>query len=185
MKLIVGLGNPGQEYSATRHNIGFMAVDALAERWGVTVWRNKFEALIAEYRGSEPMLLVKPQTYMNLSGQAVSAVLRWYKLLPQDVIVIYDDLDLSVGRLRLAPREGLAVTVGLSRCSSTSAKMILTGCALVLGDRQLRWTQPIMCWGASRLKKYRLFMTVISQAVEAVEAIIEQGMTKAGNKFNS
>jgi PTH1 family peptidyl-tRNA hydrolase len=101
MKFVVGLGNPGGEYAATRHNVGFMVVDELARRWEISSWRTRETALVAEYRGTEPILLIKPQTYMNLSGTAVGALARWYKVSASDIIVVYDDLDLAVGRLRL------------------------------------------------------------------------------------
>lgn len=105
LKIIVGLGNPGQEYSQTRHNVGFMAIDALAARLGASAWRGKFDAEIAEVRfGNEMALLVKPQTYMNLSGEAVGQIVRWYKLAVEDIIAIYDDMDIPVGTARLRKR---------------------------------------------------------------------------------
>lgn len=102
MKIIVGLGNPGSEYAATRHNVGFMTIDALAAKYNVTVWRNKFSAQIGEcVIGEEKVLLVKPQTYMNLSGEAVGPLLNWYKLESSDLAVIHDDLDLEAGAARI------------------------------------------------------------------------------------
>lgn len=102
MKMIIGLGNPGGEYARTRHNVGFMAVDELAKRYDGVHWQDKFDALHAPVLlGGEKTLLVKPQTYMNLSGAAAAALLRWYKMAPEDVIVIYDDMDLPVGGARI------------------------------------------------------------------------------------
>ena len=102
MKLIVGLGNPGPRYELTRHNVGFMVVDLVADMLNTDFKLSKHQALVAESRlDKEKVLLVKPQTFMNLSGQAVLALLNWYKLSPHDVIVVYDDLDLAVGRLRI------------------------------------------------------------------------------------
>ena len=107
MKLIVGLGNPGRDYSATRHNVGFMAVDELARRWNITNWKQKYNAEVAEYRlDGDVIMLVKPQTYMNLSGTAISELARFYKIPAHDVVVIYDDLDLPAGRLRLRTKGG-------------------------------------------------------------------------------
>lgn len=107
MKLIVGLGNPGPEYRGTRHNVGFMVADALADRWRVRdEWREKFDALqIKTAAGGEPVLIAKPLTFMNLSGQAVAALAGFYKIEPADVFVVTDDAALPVGRLR-ARREG-------------------------------------------------------------------------------
>lgn len=105
MKIIVGLGNPGREYSRSRHNVGFMAVDLLAERWGAAPWRSKFDAAVAEARlGAQAVLLVKPQTYMNLSGRAARQIAQWYKLAPEDIAAVYDDMDLPVGSARLRKR---------------------------------------------------------------------------------
>lgn len=97
--LIVGLGNPGQKYDRTRHNVGFMVVDYLAQEWKVNLsTHKKFQG---EFGEAGKIRLLKPTTYMNLSGEAVGAVVRWYKLLPQVVVVIYDDLDLPLGRIRM------------------------------------------------------------------------------------
>jgi PTH1 family peptidyl-tRNA hydrolase len=102
MKLIAGLGNPGSQYAGHRHNIGFMAADAIARRHGFSPWTKKFSALVAEGRlGGGKVLLVKPQTFMNESGQAVGAALRFHKLSPANVIVLYDELDLAPGKIRI------------------------------------------------------------------------------------
>ncbi|USG65908.1 aminoacyl-tRNA hydrolase [Brevibacillus ruminantium] len=102
MKVIVGLGNPGKKYEDTRHNAGFMAIDKINDKWGIPVQQNKFRALVGEGRiDGEKVLLVKPQTYMNLSGESIAEILKFYKLGPEDVVVIYDDLDLPPGQLRL------------------------------------------------------------------------------------
>ena len=103
MKLIVGLGNPGREYVTTRHNIGFMVLDTLAEMWGVNFESNKklkSEALATMYDG-ETVLLAKPQTFMNLSGVAVQKIAHFYKLQPEDIWVVSDDIDLDLGVVRV------------------------------------------------------------------------------------
>lgn len=102
MKLIVGLGNPGKEYEGTRHNCGFMVIDRLASKLNVDVNQNKFKGLYAKakYHG-EDIILLKPQTYMNLSGESVNAVMNFFKIDKEDLLVIYDDLDMPVGKLRL------------------------------------------------------------------------------------
>ena len=102
MKLIVGLGNPGSEYAKTKHNVGFMLADALAERLAAAPWREKFNALVSEaYIGAEKVLIAKPQTYMNNSGEAVAPLMNWYKLEPEELIVIHDDMDLPAGTIRI------------------------------------------------------------------------------------
>jgi PTH1 family peptidyl-tRNA hydrolase len=102
MKLFVGLGNPGAEYAFNRHNVGFMAVDAIAASYDFSAWRNRFSGLLAEGRlGGEKVLILKPQTYMNESGRAAGEAMRFYKLDEQDVIVFHDELDLAPGKLRV------------------------------------------------------------------------------------
>jgi PTH1 family peptidyl-tRNA hydrolase len=109
MKLFVGLGNPGPEHARHRHNIGFMAADAIAAAHGFGPWRSKFKGQLAEGRlGPEKVLLLKPGTYMNLSGDAVRAALQFYKLEPADVVVFHDELDLAPGRVRVKTGGGTA-----------------------------------------------------------------------------
>ncbi len=114
MKLIVGLGNPGGQYSRNRHNIGFMAVDAIASAQGFGPLRSKFQGLLTEgHLGSVKTLLLKPETYMNLSGDSVQAALKFYKLTPADMIVMHDELDLAPGKLRFKTGGGHAGHNGL------------------------------------------------------------------------
>jgi len=102
MLIIAGLGNPGGKYAGNRHNIGFMAVDAIHRRHSFSPWSRKFRAEIAEGElGGEKVLLIKPQTFMNLSGEAVGEAMRFYKLQPADLVAIYDELDLPAGKARL------------------------------------------------------------------------------------
>lgn len=114
MKLFVGLGNPGQKYARNRHNIGFMALDRIAEDHGFGPWKSKFQAEISEGRlGTEKVLLLKPQTYMNRSGQSVGEAMRFYKLESTDVVVFHDELDLAPGKLRVKAGGGHAGHNGL------------------------------------------------------------------------
>ena len=112
--LIVGLGNPGSQYVRTRHNVGFNCVDRLAETYGWTFSRQQSKALLASgLRGDLKITLVKPMTYMNLSGQSVASLAHFYKIEPQDILVICDDLDLPLGRIRLRPGGGSAGQKGM------------------------------------------------------------------------
>lgn len=102
MKLVIGLGNPGKEYEKTRHNCGFRVIEKLEEVLHVRCNQVKFQGLYVKCRyHQEDLILFKPTTYMNLSGQAVAEIMRFYKLKPEDIIVIYDDLDTAVGKIRL------------------------------------------------------------------------------------
>lgn len=114
MKLFVGLGNPGGKYARNRHNIGFMALDQIAGDHGFGPWKSRFQGELAEGRlGSEKVLLLKPSTYMNLSGQSVGEAMRFFKLAPGDVIVFHDELDLAPGRLKVKSGGGHAGHNGL------------------------------------------------------------------------
>lgn len=102
MKLIVGLGNPGKEYEKTRHNIGFMVLDAIAKKHQVTFSKNKFQGLFGEFTfKGEKIILLKPQKYMNLSGEVIVEFLHFYKMTNQDLLVFHDDLDLPNGKIRI------------------------------------------------------------------------------------
>ena len=114
MKLFVGLGNPGGAHARNRHNVGFMAVDAIAAAHGFGPWRAKFQGAVAEGRlGSERVLLLKPETWMNLSGDSVRAALRFHKLEPGELTVFHDELDLAPGRVRVKTGGGHAGHNGL------------------------------------------------------------------------
>lgn len=114
MQLFVGLGNPGSKYAATRHNIGFMALDRIAGDHGFAPWRSKFQGQLTEGRlGGEKVLLLKPETFMNLSGQSVGEAMRFYKLTPADITVFHDELDLAPGKVRVKQGGGHAGHNGL------------------------------------------------------------------------
>ena len=114
MKLFVGLGNPGTKYARNRHNVGFMALDRIAEDHGFSSWRSKFDGQVAEGRlGGEKVILLKPETFMNRSGDAVSKALRFYKLEPTDMTVFHDEIDLAPGKIRVKDGGGHAGHNGL------------------------------------------------------------------------
>jgi PTH1 family peptidyl-tRNA hydrolase len=114
MRLLVGLGNPGAKYAQNRHNIGFMAMDRIAADHGFSGWRSKFQGQTCEGRlGSEKVTLLKPETFMNLSGQSVGEAMRYLKLAPDDIIVFHDELDLAPGKVRLKTGGGHAGHNGL------------------------------------------------------------------------
>jgi len=114
MHLLVGLGNPGAAYSRNRHNIGFMAADEIVRRHGFSAWRGKFHSAVSEGTlGTEKLLLLKPQTYMNLSGQAVAAAARFHKIEPDAIIVFHDELDLPPGKIRIKQGGGAGGHNGL------------------------------------------------------------------------
>lgn len=184
MKIVVGLGNPGSEYSATRHNVGFMAVDTLAASWNVTGWKTKFDALVAEHRASEPIILVKPQTYMNNSGYAVNAVLNWYKLAVEDIIVVYDDLDLPLGKLRLRSQGGSGGHRGIESMLVHIGRDSFNRVRIGIGRPPEYMETANYVLGRFTAEEAPLVGPVIKRAAEAVEAVIRDGAAKAGSQFN-
>jgi PTH1 family peptidyl-tRNA hydrolase len=114
MRLFVGLGNPGKQYQHNRHNIGFMALDIIVERHKFSGWEKDFKGLVCKGKlGDENVVLLKPQTFMNLSGQSVQAAAAFYKILPDDIIVFHDELDLQAGKIRIKKGGGAAGHNGL------------------------------------------------------------------------
>ncbi|MGM0584700.1 MAG: aminoacyl-tRNA hydrolase [Pseudomonadota bacterium] len=130
MLLFVGLGNPGRGYARHRHNIGYMAVDRIAEDHGFGAWKGKFQGMVADGRlGGEKVLLLKPETWMNLSGQSVAAAMRFHKIPVEDVVVFHDELDLAPGKCRVKRGGGHAGHNGLrsihQHCGSDYARVRL------------------------------------------------------------
>lgn len=120
MKLLVGLGNPGDKYAGHRHNIGFMLLDRIAEQNGFPHWKSRFQGSVSEHRmGGDKVLLLKPETYMNESGRSVGEAVKFYKLEPEDVIVFHDELDLAPGKLRVKTGGGVAGHNGLRSISAS------------------------------------------------------------------
>ena len=119
MRLLVGLGNPGPRYAYNRHNIGFLALDDIVERQGLSAWRKRFQGEVAEGSiGGERVLALKPMTFMNESGRAVGEAMRFHKLSPSDVIVLYDEIELAPGKLRVKQGGGAAGHNGIRSIDS-------------------------------------------------------------------
>lgn len=184
MKIIVGLGNPGREYSATRHNAGFLVVDELARRWNCQSWKNKSNAQVAEFRGTEQVLLVKPQTYMNLSGTSVGELARWYKVDSEDIVVVFDDLDLPVGRLRLRMKGGSGGHRGIESLLTHLSKDTFARVRLGIGRPPEGWEVADYVLSRFTAEEEPLVEQAIAKAADAVESIIKVGLTKTMNLFN-
>ena len=118
MKFVVGLGNPGSKYQCTRHNIGFLVIDQLAKRYDIALERNLCDALVgAGFTNGEKVIVAKPQTFMNRSGAAVESLLHEYGGTADDLVIVYDDLDLPFGRIRIRPQGSAAATAAFFRLS--------------------------------------------------------------------
>ncbi|MGI6258829.1 MAG: aminoacyl-tRNA hydrolase [Anaerolineaceae bacterium] len=183
--LIVGLGNPGAEYRLTRHNFGFMVLDALADHWSVQLKKIKFQAVYVEdrFKGNK-VVLAKPLTFMNESGRSVAPLMRYFKVPTENMLVIHDDLDLPLGTLRIRPS------------GSSGGQRGIESITKLLGTQEF----PRMRLGISRppgqmepkdyvLKNFlpneeELKKIVLRQAIEAIECFIEDGLTSAMNRYN-
>ena len=186
MKMFAGLGNPGTEYAATRHNVGFMLADALAARWNATAWRTKQDALVAEARiGAEKILLVKPLTYMNESGRAVGPLLSWYKLEASDLIVAHDDIDLPVGTIRLRKKGSAGGHNGMKsilyHVKDENFPRVRIGVGHPAHEHEQVIRHVLSPFSGEDAQKIR---EAIDYLLPAVECIITEGIDLAMNKFN-
>jgi len=182
--MIVGLGNPGNEYNATRHNVGFMAIDELARRWGISSWKKRNQALVAEYRAAEPVVLIKPQTFMNLSGVAVGELARWYKVAPEDINVIFDDMDLPIGRLRLRMKGGSGGHRGIESLLTHLPNGNFARVRIGIDRPPTNWQVVDYVLSGFTSEEQPLLNEAIIRAGEAVECIVKQGISKAMNVYN-
>ena len=188
MKLIVGLGNPGREYEATRHNLGFRVVDALADRARIAFTSTKFSAESGQGTlAGHKVLLLKPQTYMNLSGQSVGPAAHFFKIAPGDLIVVHDELDLALGRLQLRQGGGTGGHNGLKsivQClGSGDFVRLRVGIGQPQGpDHRERVTGPVLSkFSAGEVAQID---EVVETAARAIEACLEQGLSRAMTAFN-
>ena len=189
IRLVVGLGNPGREYETSRHNIGFRVVDKLAadagERWQS---KSKFEADIAEIRlGGHAVLLVKPQTFMNASGRACAALLHWHKFEPPQMLVIVDDADLDVGRLRLREKGGAAGHRGMLSIAQCAGSEQYPRLRIGIGRPEPgRAENGLVDFVLSKFRDSERSQVdeAVTRAAKAVECAVTRGVSAAMNEFN-
>lgn len=192
MKLIVGLGNPGPEYTFTPHNAGFLAVDRIAEQCGTAIANRRSRALTGKaFLGGEECLLVKPETFMNLSGVAVSALVKEFELQPaNDVIVLYDELAFSLGELRLRPGGSSNGHNGAKSITATLGTEDWIRVRIGVGKPTLPDGREIKAGGKdyllAPLRKAELAVLdeVLDRVSKAVESVVKDGIAAAMNQFN-
>ncbi|MDA0243180.1 MAG: aminoacyl-tRNA hydrolase [Chloroflexi bacterium] len=182
--LVVGLGNPGGKYKATRHNIGFMAVDELARVQNTAATKVQHKALTAEYRlGEARVILAKPQTFMNLSGESVGALSRFYKIPPERVLVIYDELDLPLGTVRLREKGSAG---GHNGMKSIIGQLGQEFPRLRLGIGRPPGQMPAHAYVLQEFgpKELELVREVLDTAVRATETFLREGIVLAMSRHN-
>ncbi len=185
MRLIVGLGNPGPEYQWTPHNLGFLAVDELANRNGIRIERPEAQSLVGLGKvAGEEIILVKPQTYMNLSGNAVGRLMDKYEVEPVDLLVIFDERDLPWGMIRIGERGSPGTHNGAK--SVTSAVGTQEFARLRLGCGPDHPVGDLAAYVLRPMKKAELEVAgeMVASAGDAVEMLLTQGIAAAMNKFN-
>ncbi len=182
MWLVVGLGNPGREYAATRHNIGFMVLDELARRWSLENWRSKFGGELAQ---KNEVVVLKPMEYMNLSGGAVQRAGQFYKIPPKETLIIHDEIDLDFGRLKVKVGGGHGGHNGLrSITENIGAEFVRVRCGVgkPIGGKEK--TVGYVLGGFSREEQKELPF-LVGEAADAVQLILDQGTTAAMNWVNT
>jgi PTH1 family peptidyl-tRNA hydrolase len=185
VKLVVGLGNPGKKYQPTRHNLGFMVVDEIAARQAASVQKQICGALTGQWiESGERTILAKPQTYMNLSGTAVGELLRYFRATPDDLVVVYDDVDLPFGRIRVRPQGSAGGHRGMASIIETLGTAQFSRVRIGVGRPPERMEtagyvlQPFDAEQAARVPE------LVGKAADAVLMLLRQGVEAAMREFN-
>ena len=182
--LVVGLGNPGREYARNRHNVGYLVADELARRHGGT-WRSKFSGQLGEIRlDGHKVALLKPETYMNESGRAVSAAARFYKLEPDEVLVIHDEGDFDLGRLELKVGGGLGGHNGLRSVAQHLKTQDFLRLRIGVGRPERGDRRPLADYVLSNFEPHDEAETLVARAADAVEQLDADGLERAQAAVN-
>ena len=186
MKLIVGLGNPGTRYEKTRHNVGFMVLDALAASWDVQIEKKQGAALVGQgFFEGQKVLLLKPQTYMNKSGEAVQEIINYYRNAIEDLLVIHDDLDLEVGRLRFKRGGGSGGHNGLKSITQMLNSSDYARLKIGIGRPIGAMKPEDYVLGAFLENQEKTLSEVIKYSLDGLKLWYSKGIDEAMNKFNA
>jgi len=187
MKLIVGLGNPGPEYRDTRHNVGFLVADEIARRWRLSdAWREKFDALhVRTTVGEEAVIVAKPLTFMNLSGQAVAGLAAFYKIDPVDVLVVTDDVALPLGRLRARPEGGAGGHNGLKSIIQHLGTQAFPRVRVGVGRGDDRRDLADHVLGRFEAGEREPVSAAVLRAADASEGFLADGIERVMSAFNA
>ncbi len=187
MKLIVALGNPGEKYKNTRHNAGFIFADKLADKWGCRFsFESKFNAEVAKCSyGGESIVIIKPLTYMNLSGNSVREIIRFYKYSSDDIFVVYDDIALNIGVIRFRPNGSDGGHNGIKSIIANIGKSKFDRLKIGIGPQPPMMPSESFVLQSFTSEQQKELDSVIVRAIEATEFYIANDILKAQNKFNS
>jgi PTH1 family peptidyl-tRNA hydrolase len=182
--LVVGLGNPGREYATTRHNVGFMVVDELSRRHGGS-WRSKFSGELSDVRiDGARVALLKPQTYMNESGRSAGAAARFYKVGPEALLAVHDEVDLEPGRLQARAGGGLAGHNGLRSLAQHLQTPEFLRLRVGVGRPERGDPRPVADYVLSPFEPEADVGELVTRAADAVETILRDGLDEAQQRFN-
>ncbi|HQL39358.1 MAG TPA: aminoacyl-tRNA hydrolase [Anaerolineaceae bacterium] len=183
--LLVGLGNPGREYRDSRHNVGFMAIDRIASAWDIRLSRAQSKAILGNgVRLGKKVILAKPQTYMNLSGESVSALVNFYKIPKERLLVFHDDLDLPLGSIRLRPTGGSAGQKGIGSIIQKLGSQDFPRVRIGIGRPPGRMDPADYVLQSFSKDEEAVVRIVLDQVLESVEIFLEQGLEQAMNLYN-
>jgi PTH1 family peptidyl-tRNA hydrolase len=185
MKLIVGLGNPGIRYETTKHNVGFMVADLVADQLETEFRPSKHGALVAKagYQG-QTIFIAKPLTYMNLSGGAVASLVHWYKISTENIIIVYDDMDLPVGRLRIRGQGSAGGQKGMASIIQALGTESLLRIRIGIGRPPTGWDAPDYVLSPFTDEQWEIMEGILPHAAKAALALTCQGLDQVMNKFN-
>jgi peptidyl-tRNA hydrolase, PTH1 family len=182
--LVAGLGNPGREYAATRHNLGFMVADELARRHGGS-FRSKFSGELAEVRFDDARVgLLKPQTFMNESGRSVSAAARFFKADPSDLLVVHDEVDLELGRIQARLGGGLAGHNGLRSVAGQLGTSEFLRLRIGIGRPERGDPRPVADWVLTPFDPETDVDALVARGADAVETLVGNGLDETQRQFN-
>ncbi|AWH79165.1 aminoacyl-tRNA hydrolase [Clostridioides difficile] len=185
MYVVVGLGNPGKKYEKTRHNVGFDVIDILAKEYNISVTKIKHKALIGEGRvGTEKVLLVKPQTYMNLSGETLIDIYKYYKIDLSNIVVVYDDIDLEVGKIRIRKKGSGGTHNGMKSITKCLGSNDFP--RVRVGVSKPEVGQDLADFVLSRFRKEESdnINEALEKAAYAIDSIIRENIDMSMNKYN-
>ncbi len=185
MLIIAGLGNPGREYENTRHNAGFMVLDALADKLGADISERKHKALCGKaVIGGQKVILLKPQTYMNSSGESIRAAADYYKVAPEDILVIYDDISLAPGQLRIRAKGSAGGHNGIKSIIAHLGTQEFPRVKVGIGEKPLRMDLADYVLGHFSEGEKRIMADAVKEAADAVCEIVNVGIEQAMNDHN-
>ena len=186
LSVIIGLGNPGPRYENTRHNVGFDTIDRLSKKHNIAITKIKHKAIIGDGNiEGRRVLLVKPQTFMNLSGESVREIVEWYKVPVKNIIIIYDDIDLPVGKIRIRPKGSAGTHNGMRSVIYQIQSEDFPRIRIGVNKPPQGWDLADFVLSKFSADERKDVEDAIENAADAVEVILKSGIDKAMNRYNN